>query len=56
MYTWDLLYELLIYLNKDYKSEVLEISSEKGDIIAEGNKSITIKLQEKVMKLRTTAA
>lgn len=44
MYGRDLLYELMIYLNENYKSEVLEVSSVKGDIISEGNKSITVEL------------
>lgn len=52
MYTWDLLYELVIDLNEDYKPEALEISSEKGDIVSEGNKSITVNYSQKVMKLR----
>lgn len=47
MYSRDLLYELMIYLNENYKSEVLEVSSVKGDIISEGNKSITVELQSK---------
>lgn len=47
MYAWDLGYEL-IYLNEDYKSEVLDISSEKGNIISGGNKSVTVELKSEV--------
>lgn len=46
MHAWDLCYEL-IYLNEDYKSEVLDISSEKGNIISGGNKSVTVELKSK---------